>query len=61
MNMQLRQYFARAKSFRQKKVRKAGFCLAFFEFQKKPSALKKPEFQNLASKRLNWQPCFVPA
>ena len=30
----------------------------FFYFQKKPNVfVKKPEFQNLASKKPNWQPC----
>jgi len=38
MNMQLWQYFSRAKLFRLKKAR---FCLALFDFQKKPKAFKK--------------------
>jgi len=37
MNMQLRQCFSRAKPFRLKKAR---FCLALFDFQKKPKVLK---------------------
>jgi len=47
MNMQLRQCFSREKPFQLKKAR---FCLAFSDFQ------KKPEFHNLASKKPNWQP-----
>jgi len=39
----------------QKKPEKATFCQAFFDFRKKPMMLKKTEFQNLASKKLNWQ------
>jgi len=31
-----------------------------FDFQKKLSASKKPEFQNLVSKMPNWQPCTQP-
>jgi len=50
MNMQLRQCFARAKTFRLKNQKKPAF-----DFQKIPSALKKLEYQNLASTKPNWQ------
>jgi len=52
MNMQLRQCFFRSQAFpTEKKPEKARFCLAFFDLQ------KKPEFEYLASKMPNWQPC----
>jgi len=35
--------------------KKAKFRLAFFIFEIKPNTLKKPDFQNLASKKPNWQ------
>jgi len=38
--MQLRQCISRAKPFRLKKAR---FCLAFFDFQKKPEVFKKSQ------------------
>jgi len=47
MNMQLRQCCARAKPFR---LKKSGFVGLFF-------ISKKSEFQNLASKKRNWQSC----
>jgi len=40
MNVQLRQCFSGAKSFRLKKAR---FCLAFFDSQKKPKVFKKSQ------------------
>jgi len=40
MNMQLRECFSRSKPFRLKKNR---FCLAFFDFQKKPKVFKKSQ------------------
>jgi len=39
------------------KPEKVRFCLAFLICKKKPKVFKKPEFQNLASKKPNWQPC----
>jgi len=36
---------------------KSQILSGFFYFHNKPSALKKPEFQNLASKKPNWQTC----
>jgi len=50
MNMQLRHCFSRANPFRLK--------LAFLIFKKSQSlgVQKQPEFQNLASKKPNWQP-----
>jgi len=58
MNMQLRQCFFRSKPFLLKKAR---FCLAFFDFQKKPKVFKKSQnFKNLASKNSSWQPCAKP-
>jgi len=50
--MQLRQCFARAKPL---------YCLAFFDFQKKSKMFIKAEFQNLASKKPNWQPHIFPS
>jgi len=57
--MQLRQCFVRAKPFRLKKNKKekARFLLVFFIFNQSQVRQKKPEFQNLASKMPNWQPC----
>ena len=55
-NMQLRQCFGRAKPFRLKKSRKVRLCL-FFLFPKK-KCWKKTQFQNLASKKPNRQPCY---
>jgi len=49
INVQFRQCFVRVKPFRQKKSqKKQDFVCFIFNFRKKPSALKKPEFQNLA-------------
>jgi len=49
MNMQLTQRFARAKLIRLKISQKKSDFPAFL-FPKKPKLLKKPEFQNMASK-----------
>ena len=35
---------------------KSQILSGFFYFPKKPKVLKKPEFQNLASKKSNWEP-----
>jgi len=57
MNMQLRQCFARAKPIRLKISLKEAEFSGVFHFPKKPKVFKKqPEFQNLASKKPNWQP-----
>jgi len=49
--MQLRQCLARAKPFRLKKIkRKSHILTGIFDFQKKLSVSKKPEFQNFVSK-----------
>jgi len=51
------EYAAQTMFFQSQAVRtkknpeKARFCLTFIDFQ------KKPEFQNLASKKPIWQPC----
>jgi len=51
--MQIRQCFSRAKPFQLKKAR-------FLISKKSQSCSKKPEFQNLASrKKPNWQPSTV--
>jgi len=39
--------------------KKSQILSGFLHFQKKPKVLKKPEFQNLASKKPNWQPCSI--
>jgi len=38
---------------------KARYGLDFFDFQKNPCGLQKPDFENLIqnSKKPNWQPC----
>jgi len=51
MNIQLRNGFTRAKPIRLSQ-KKPDFSGVFY-FQ------KKPEFQNLASKNPNWQPCYT--
>ena len=53
MNMQLRQGFVRAKPIRLKISQKKPDFSGFFLIP------KKPEFQNLASKNPNWQPCYT--
>jgi len=57
MNMQLRQCFSRAKPFRLKKSQeKPDFVWLFSEIKKAKGIQKKPEFKNLDSEKLNWQP-----
>ena len=56
MNMQLRQRFARAKPIRLQISQKKHI---FFISKKSLRCLKKPEFQNLASEKPNWQPCYT--
>jgi len=57
--------FARAKPLRLKKIKKEKpdfeILTDIFDLQKKQVRQKKPEFQNLASKMPNWQPCTRPA
>jgi len=48
MNMQLWQCFSRAKLFRLKKAR---FCLAFFDFQKNPKAFKNARISKSGFKK----------
>jgi len=55
MNMQLRQCFARAKPIR---LKISQIFLTFLFPKKVKGVLKKPEFQNLPSKKPNWQPCY---
>jgi len=45
--------FYQGQVFPTEKSQKSQMFLAFFDFQKMPNALKKPVFQNLASKKLN--------
>jgi len=40
----------------ERKARKKQILSGFFDFQNIERCLKKPEFQNLASKTPNWQP-----
>jgi len=40
----------------EKSQKKPDFVCFFLVFEKKPNTLKKPDFQNLASKKPNWQP-----
>jgi len=56
MNMQLRQRFARAKPIRLQISQKKQI---FFISKKSQRCLKKLEFQNLASEKPNWQPCYT--
>jgi len=57
MNIQLRECFARAKPLRLKKSQKKSNFVWLFLFPKTAKGVeKKPEFQNLVSKRPNWQP-----
>jgi len=54
MNTQLRQCFSRSKPFRLKESQSLS---DFFWSPKKARGVqKKPELQNLASKKPNWQP-----
>ena len=53
MNMQLTQRFARAKLIRLK----ISQIFRLFYFQRSQRCEKKSEFQNMASKKPNWQPC----
>jgi len=48
--------FARVKLYL---LRKSPDFGCFFLFKKKPSTLKNPEFQNLATKKPNLQPCLT--
>jgi len=38
-------------------IKIARFCLAFYISKKVKCVEKKPEFQNLAPEKPNWQPC----
>jgi len=50
--------FCRIHAFPTEKTKR--FCRTFFDFQNRPSAPKKSEFENLASNNPNWQPgCLV--
>jgi len=61
MNMQLRQCISKAKPFRLKKEKqkKPDFVWLFLISKNAKGVQKKPEFQNLDSKKPNWQPCSV--
>jgi len=59
MKMQLRQCFDRAKPIRLKIRQKKPDFSGFFISKKAKGFQKKPEFQNLASKKPNWQPCYT--
>jgi len=58
MNMQLRQCLARAKPIRLKISQKKPDFSDIFISKKAKCVQKNPEFQNLASKKPNWQPCY---
>jgi len=60
INMQLRQCFARAKPIRLKiSLKKVRFFWLFVFPKKGKGVQKKPELQNLASKKANWQRCYA--
>jgi len=57
MNMQLRQCLARTKPIGLKISQKKPDFSGFFISKKSQRFSKRPEPQNLASKKPNWQPC----
>jgi len=54
MNMQLSQCFSRAET--EKSQKRPEFVWLFLFPKTAKGVQKKPEFQNLASKKANWQP-----
>jgi len=56
MNLQLRQCFTRAKSFRPKKARKSQTLSGFLISKKAKDVQKKAECEILPSKKPKWQP-----